>query len=217
MKRLLVITLTLFLCSCGKTINIDKELNDVFLNNNYAMTKANNYSDYINYYLPSDINEIDSEDLSYTFDIDNCKLIMNINLSYIFNKYYYNDSSLQNEGFFDEDKLIYSREGEILDIKFSKIPYFFKVYRFDNECILYLTTSELTLYGYCHYSKIKLLAEKMLQMVKYSWVNTDKVISDYSTKDIIEYNKNIVNLFEQNFPKDGSVEDIIFSPEQVIE
>lgn len=211
MKKLLVLALILCLFGCSNTNNIEKELDEVFSNRNYVMTKANNYTDYINFYLPSDIKEIDCEKLSYIFDVDGCKLIMNINLPYIFNEYYYNDNTLQDEGPFDESKLVFSCEGDTLDSQFNKVFYSFKAYQFDDVCILQLISNEVSMYGYCHKGKIKLLAEKMLQMVKNSWVDSAKVINDYAEKDVIDYQRKAVNLFERIIPRDGSVEDALLS------
>ena len=49
----------------------------------------------------------------------------------------------------------------------------------------------------------------MMQVATNCDVKDDMVIADYSTKDIIDYEKSTVNLFEQSFPQEGRVEDMM--------
>lgn len=211
MKKIVILILVLILLyGCGNSSsNIQSELEQVFSNNNFVMTKSNNYTDYIDFYLPSDIKEEYCNDTSYVYNVDDCKLIISINLPTIFNEYYYGNAALRDDGLFSDDNLIYSFEGETLNQKVKKTRYYFKAYQYDDMYILHLVTSDLELCGYCYKDRVKMLASKMLQMVNNSNVNKDNIIRDYSSRDIIDYERNKVNLFETIYPRDGYVKDIL--------
>ena len=214
-KRIIVLLLSVLLCACANTNSIEKQLDDVFSSSEINKVRVNNYTNYIEYYLPSDVNEENSEPLSFVFSLDDCKLVMNVNIPNILNKEYYNETQLNDEGFFDENKLIYSNQGDYLnDGKTTR--YFFKTYQYEDECLLYFVSDDVNFYGYGPLDKVSLLASKILQMAKAVNVHTDRVIADFSTADVIDYQRSTINLFEKTLPKDGPVDEfIIGNGEQV--
>ena len=209
MKKICVLLLCLLLTACTYNEYDISKLDDIFIDNTSNDIKANNYTKYIEYYLPSDINEDECNQLSYSFNIEDDKIIMNINISDIFNDEYYDEAILTDEGFFDEDKLIYSKQGEFININNEDIKYLFKAYGYDDKCLLYMVSGEVTIYGYCVKDRIVLLSNKIYQLAKGCNVHNDKIIADFSSKNVIDYNKSPVNLFEPLFPTDGRVDDMM--------
>lgn len=209
MKKVLLILICLILCSCSNNDSIETQLKSVFEDATNENVRTNNYTEYIEYYIPSDVNEVANDKLSYVFDIDGCGVIMNINISGIINKQYYEEDSLLDEGYFDENKLVYSYGGEYINGNDETVQYFVKAYEYERECMLYLVTNEVNLYGKCGKHEAKLVGEKMFKMAKACNVNEDRIINDFSSKDVIDYKKSTVNLFENIFPVEGRVEDLM--------
>ena len=209
MKKVLVLLISLLLCGCANTNSMESQLDSVFNNEENIKVRVNNYTNYIEYYLPSDVNEENSEPLSYVFSIDDGKLVMNINISNILNKDYYKQTVLTDEGFFDESKLFYSKAGEYLNNNKQNIRYFFKAYDYDDECLLYFVSDNVNFYGYCDYDKASLMASKILQIAKACNVHEDRVLNDFSTTDVIDYQRSTIDLFEKTLPKDGPVDEFI--------
>lgn len=205
----MIIVFALLLCGCNAINKADTELDKLFADDKYVKVRANNYSDYIEYYLPSDVNEDNCSKLAYSFSDDDYKFILNINVSGIINSQYYKDYKLVDEGFFDDNKLIYKYEGDYVNSSNNKNKFFVKVYEYDNQYILHFVTSTVNVYGTCKQDKLYLLASKVLQIVKSVNIYEDKIITDYSSKDVIDYNKSVVNLFEDVFPIEGKVEDMM--------
>lgn len=205
MKKVLVLLLSILLCACASTSSFDS----VFETEDSEKVRVNNYTNYIEYYLPSDVNEESSEPLSFVFSFDDCKLVMNINISNILNKDYYKQTVLNDEGFFDENKLVYNRDGEFTNINGNRVRYFFKAYEYENESLLYFVSDNVNFYGYCSSDKAILLASKILQMAKAANTHEDRIIADFSTADVIDYQRSTIDLFEKTLPKDGPVDEFI--------
>lgn len=208
MKKLLLVIIVLLLCGCQNTIDIKTQLDNAFATEQEPASRANNYTNYIEYYLAGDVNEESNDELSFGFSSYDCKFILNINVSNIINKEYYGNLTLVDEGFFDENKLIYERAGVIKNLNSETLNYVFKAYQYDNSCLMHLMSDEVNIYGSGAIDKGELLASKMLQLAKGNNVHNDKIIADFSSKDVIDYQKTTVNLFENIKPISGRVEDM---------
>lgn len=209
MKKIIIVFICFILCGCANANDVTKKLDDIFSSQSNEKIRVNNYTDYIEYYLPSDVNEISCEDISYLFDIDDNKIIMNINISNILNKDYYKKTTLVDEGFFDKDKLIYTHAGEYKNNIGSNIRYFINAYQYNEDSLLYFVSDNVNFYGYCANDKVALLAGKILQIAKSANVHEDKILADFSTADVIDYQRVTINLFEKTLPKDGPVDEFI--------
>lgn len=188
---------------------LDSVLNKEFVFNN----RKNNYTNYIEYFVPSDINEQEVDALSFSFNGDGYGFIMNINVTSIINKEYYDNQTLNDEGFFDENKLIYNKSGSFTNVDGKVVDYFIKTYQYDSEYLVYFVTNELNFYGHSMSDKVGLLADKIIQMAGTCAVNETKVLEDYSSIDVIDYEKKAVNLFESIYPVEGRIEDLMVDKE----
>lgn len=211
MKKIVLLLLSLVLVGCAQVNDINVQLDDVFADENATNVRANNYTEYIEYYMPSDVNELDANKTSYVFYVDDCKFIMNINVSHIINSEYYGEEQLIDEGYYDNDKLIYEHNGSFKNLNDEDINYFFKAYQYEDKYLLYLLTSEVELHGYSYANNIGLITRKMFMMAKANNVKNDIVINNFSNKDIIDYQKSTVNLFDSIFPVDGRIDDLMIN------
>lgn len=218
MKKILVCLLTILLCACTNSRDINLKLGKVFVDDiNVGNIRTNNYTFYMEYYMPSDVNEESSEALSYVFNADGEKFIMNINVASILNSEYNVGNSLTDDGFFNKDKQIYERAGTFINVNGSTIDYFAKVYEDDGECIVYIVTNEVNLYGLCPIEKVDMFSSKMFQMAICNNVHKSRIVEDFSKKDVIDYQKIAVNLFEKTYPESGRVDDMMVDTTKVSE
>lgn len=216
MKKTIILLLCILLCSCSKGNDINNKLDKIFEQESTTRVRVNNYTNYIEYYLPSDINEEECEPLSYVFSLDDCRLIMNVNISNILKYDYYKDTSLNDEGFFDTNNLIYDRSGQFIDNDGNDTNYFFKAYQYNESALLYFVSDYVYFYGYCPIDKIELLTSKTLQVAKAANVRLDRVINDFSTNDVIDYQRGTIDLFEKTLPKEGPIEEFMITKDNQV-
>ena len=210
MKKVMLFLLCLMLSACTNTIVSDNNFDTVFANeNNELKVRHNNYTNYIDYYLPSDMKELQSDELSYVFMFNHSRMIMDLNISGIINNRYYSDVSLANEGFFDNSKQIYTRSSSYLNEEDKPTEYLFSVYEYDDEYLLYLISSDLVFYGYADKQDLIPLSSKMLLMARTAAVKNSDIIANFSSKEVIDYEKKQVNLFEVIMPVNGQINEFL--------
>lgn len=214
MKKVFIIFLLLVLCGCSSSQDIKDKLDVVFKADQDEVTfRKNNYSEYIDYYLPSDIFEVDADLLSSTYSYNDAKLVVNINVSGIIASKYYPDVYLVDEGFFDNSKLVYRKDGFFLNDSEEQREYKYRVYNVDDTYLTYLICDNLIMYGYCSEKDLAGLSSRMLLMAKAADVKENDIASMYSTKDTIDFEKKPVNLFETILPVNGNINDFLVDKE----
>jgi len=214
MKKLFIILILLVLCGCSSNLGIKDRLDVIFkTDQDEVVFRKNNYSDYIDYYLPSDIFEVDADLLSSTYSYNDAKLVVNINVAGIIASKYYPDVYLADEGFFDNSKLVYRKDGYFLNDSEELREYKYRVYNVDDTYLTYLISDNLIMYGYCDEKDLEGLSSRMLLMAKAADVKENDIVSMYSTKDTIDFEKKPVNLFETILPVNGNINDFLIDKE----
>lgn len=188
-------------------------LDDVFASEEEkTIIRTNNYGPYFDYYIPSDTQEYGSDDMSCTFVFNRSTMIMDINVSGIINNKYYPNKKIADEGFFDQNMLIYSHEGTYMNSSDRKIDYFYNVYRHEEDYLGYFVSSELIFYIHTNSEDLVPVSSRVLLMAKGVNINSNDIVANYSSKDVIDYHKKQINLFETAMPVNGVVNDFLIDP-----
>lgn len=209
MKKLLFIFICLILCACSSKGSLEESLDSIFNNPSKLNIRQNNYTNYLDYYLPSDLFEEDASDLSFTFYNDNTKIITNLNVAGIIDNKYYREYMLIDEGFFDDTKKIYSKRASYINAGNTELGFVYDLYNYDNRYLIHFYSTDVNTYAICDYDNIIFTTQKIFQIVKGIDVNYDAVIAQYSSKDVIDYQKKQIDLFNNTFPINGRIDDLM--------
>ena len=203
----------LILCSCMKITDLSQSLSEAFeLEQDTSAIRRNNYTDYVDYYLPSDMQEFDCDEISHVFVFNRSKIIMDINIAGIINAKYYSDVRIGDEGFFDKDRLVFQRESSFLKTDETGYPYLCNIYNYEDDYLLYFVCEDAIFYGYSNQEDLVPLCSRILLIAKSLNVDHTDIIADYSFKDVIDYQKKQVNLFETIMPVNGNINDFLLDP-----
>lgn len=210
MRKIVIILLALLLCGCSTYIDLDASLDEAFSKEHNTLNIRDNCAvTYYNYYLPSDMVEYDYKDNILLLGYKDSNIIMNLNIPSIINEQYYTDYVAKDEGFFDEDKLIYSHTGTYSDIRNREFDYFYRLYQYDGRYLMHLMSRTVNIYSSCNKYDVVPISSKMLLLARTIKVDEDDVITDYSAKEVIDYEKKQVNLFDLVVPVNGKVEELL--------
>lgn len=202
--------LCLALCSCSASYDVQSELDGIFAQDEEPLkVRHNNYTDYIDYYLPSDVAEFSNDKTSFIFMYNDSRIVMDINIAAIINSVYYRNVPLSIEGFFDEDRKVYQKSGSLTDMSKQSREYIFDVYRYDDRYLLNLVCEDVLFYAWCVPSQLLPVSSRILIMAKSALVNRNDIAADFSSIEVIDYEKKQVNLFETIMPVNGVINDLL--------
>ena len=214
MKKIIAFLLCILLCGCASKIDIQNRLDEVFAEDGSArFFRKNNYSRYIDYYVPSDTYETKVDTLSSNYEFSNARIVMNVNVSGIISAKYYPEKVFLDEGVFDSSRLVYEKTSEYLNSNEEYNPYRYQVYEYEDRYLVYFLSRDLVFYGYCDGYDLDGISSKILTIAKSADVKRDDVVANFSSKDVIDYEKKQVNLFETIMPVNGNINDFLLTPE----
>lgn len=209
MKRLFVVLLLVMMCGCASNKDINTELDSLLSDTSKIVSNhPDNSLKYYDYYLPSDMGEIsfDQESLVLSY-LDN-KIVVNININDIVNNKYYHEQYLTNSSLLDQNKLVYSKSGKYLTIKDIERDYILNLYQNNDYYVIELITSDLT---YITSSKayIKDIVKHLFTIAKSVDLDEELIIADYSDKNIVDYKKKQIDLFDSTRPTSGDLSEML--------
>ena len=211
MKKIIAVFLIVLLCGCTSVTkeNIASQLNEVFSSESEIIPLVSNTSsDLYSYYLPSDMQEKDYGDEYIYLGYENSEVLINLNVGGIIGSRYYG-VVLTDDGFFDLKNSIYVHSGELKDPRGRDIRFNYKVSEKDGKYYVLLTTGEICMYGCSTPSELKEFTRHLMTLTRSFEVRDDAIVSLYSRKGIIDYQKKQVDLFEKIIPSSGILEELI--------
>ena len=183
-------------CGTQEDSEVLNKIDNVLANvDNIGEYHTNNSLDYYDYYLPSDMSEDTLDSNSVVLKYNYSKIIMNLNISNIINERYYSDYTLVDDGFFDDTYKIYEKDGTYQNNNGTNESYLCRVYKYNDTYVLHLLTSDMNYYGTVYKYDLNFVVRQLMVMAKNTDVKYDSVISEFSNKDLITYQKTQIDLF----------------------
>ena len=215
MKKLIIIFLLIFISACNIS-NKEDVLKDIkrVVNNSkegYELI-SNNYLELFDYYLPSDVSEVECGKDYCVFNYDNSKIYMNINISGIIAEKYYKDNMIVDDDFLSIEKIIYHDSG-LIKKDDTKIPFYLNVYEYDNIYFVHYYNNEVNIYASSLLNELPSLIKRIFILDSGINIDKDYIIANYSNKAVIDYEKKPVDLFEYIVPSEGILEELIVEKE----
>ena len=208
MKKYLICILLIFLCACSSSSSLTDSLDSLLNNvNSISTNRTNNTLNYYSYYLPSDMAQEDGEDCVILSFLDS-KIVMSLNVKEIINNKYYQSKYMQSAGLYNQDNLVYTKQGTYTTLNNETKDYIYRLYQINDSYFIELETSDLSFIAYGD-SNIKDLSRHLFIIAKSVNVDTDLVISDYSSKSVVDYQKKQIDLFDSVKPTTGSLSDLL--------
>ena len=211
-KAIFLLCLLLCLCACQSTdvSNIGNELDKAFSETeDIGYYHINNFMEDYSYYLPSDMSEEALDSDSIVMRYNDSRIIMNLNVSNIINSKYYTKYLMEDDGFFDEAYLFYKNSGGYETFEGLKKSYIYRLYDYEGTYVFHLLTNDMNYYGTAAKSDLKTLVRHLMTIAKNTTVATDDIISTYSNKDVIDYRKKQIDLFDSNLPTNGELSNLL--------
>ena len=213
MKKILA-ALCLFMilsgCKTSDPEQLNSDLDAVFSVLEESGTyRVNNMMEHYSYYLPSDMSEEALDSDAIVLRYGDVRAGMNLNISGIVNARYYPEHVLEDEGLFAEENMAYRKEGTYTDYDGISKNYIYSLYRYEDTYIISLLSNDMSYYASTDEFRVREVTAHLLTIMKNTSVATDEVASIYANKDIIDYRKKQIDLFDVGLPDNGAISSLL--------
>lgn len=183
-----------------------KEANTQEMNVYNSMTR-----DLFSYYLPLTVGRRMSTETSIVLVSHQEEILMNLDVISILNEAYYeNDTVNVLRSSVMVNEAVYQHEGTFVDLKGFEVDYHVSVNALSDTHVLLTLETESFIYSSIHPSSISAeILYDMLRIARSTQIKKDVVLSTFSNRDIIDYQKETLNMFAQLAPETGTVVDMI--------
>lgn len=203
-KIALVFLLVISLCGCQKVEDVTLAIDDVIAEVDKAdlFIRRDHTKTYYRYFLPSGVGNIASADTYNILEYLGNKVLLNLDIAKIIIDEYY-------EGEKSEDVYVYGEEVYKRQALIKETPYALAVYTIEDYYLLSLGISDVTLISLVTSNYIDSVLYEMFVIGLSVEVDKERVISDFSSLDVIDYRQESIDLFEVIVPQDGRLEELI--------
>ena len=214
-KFWLIIGISFLLAGCSVTRSNVKELASKQLDDAVTAeicSSVNINKGLISYYLEPSIGRISGNKSNSVFKIDGYEVVLNIDVSSVITTKYYGGGTNEQD-FRDIDAFpnqIDEVTGSFLSGSGIIKDFRYRLYRVsDNEYGILLQTSNLIMVGKTGRGDVLDVIRKMMSILRTCRVDEEKIISTYSKKELINYKKETLDIFQKAYPENGSLQDMI--------
>jgi len=178
------------LLSMPKTVNMNKKL--------------------MSYYLQPSIGKMESSQTNSVFKMYDNLVVLNIDVAAVISKKYYTTVQLNNLRQLDAfENLVFEKEGSFPTATNIVRNYRYRLYQVSNkEYGILLQTSNLICVALVPIGDVLNVTTDMFLLVRSVRVDEDAVVSAYSQKELINYEKETLDLFDKLYPDEGLLIDL---------
>lgn len=216
MRKIFCLILIFCLVGCSQPPqSFQERLENTLLNaNQIEAVSPSNRKIFYSYYVEPSVGRIDSNESSNIFEKNNVKFVMNLNVSNIINTRYYSDAMIDSNTV-TKDELLFTINGKYKDYLDNEYDYSCDVYKYDNTYYMTFVSKYMNFYAIGNQMDLITVAQEMLKISKTIRVDEDAVISHYSSKETVEYQKEALQLFEVVVPENGRVDEMLSNKTEI--
>ena len=178
------------LLSMPKTVNMNKKL--------------------MSYYLQPSIGKMESSQTNSVFKMYGNLVILNIDVASVISRKYYTTVQLNDLRQLDAfENMVFEKEGSFPTATNIVRNYRYRLYQVSNkEYGILLQTSNLMCVALVPIGDVLNVTTDMFLLVRSARIDEEAVVSAYSQKELINYEKETLDLFDKLYPDEGLLIDL---------
>lgn len=215
MRKLLGLLMLALLIGCSNLSYedaIEQTLDDIESFNLKSSTKYR--KNLMTYYLPQDIGVLESNNISSRLSYGTNEIFMSIHVSDVLQKgemshaLKLQDSSESKSIEYSKNFHLMNHNNEELvgEVLLEKLP--------ASKYLLYVNVDDVFFVSSLYEADIKDVFERILGIAQSVIVDEKAVVSEFSNKESLSYEKNVIELFTESIPTEGMIKDIITNDEE---
>lgn len=204
MRIIKLLIIGFLLLGCTTDLDIEKSVTATIekVQKTAAYEISNHKKGLFSYYLPKNIGVLRSNKISTVMLVDNYEVFMALNVSEILN------NKIETLNLNESDFILVKKfqttnnQNETVDneIVIEQLS--------DNQYLLYLKVNEIFMLSSVPSAGIATILENMLIVSKTINIDEKLVVAEFSNKEEMKYEKQVIELFSESVPEEGFLKDI---------
>lgn len=197
-------------CTVYRTIDLQKVLSARLVEKMEGEADEPNHNKpYYSYYIQPSVGQLDSDQTGSLLTYQGNEFLMNLNISAVINKKYYDSRNSDSFGL-NDTSVAASVTGTYTDVNNDSHDFIVNIYHADKEAsyITVFRSGTVEFYAVSDALKAADLAGEMLRIARSVEIDQDEIIDHYSNKESISFTGRKIQLFDSVAPESGRVEEL---------
>ena len=165
----------------------------------------NNHKELYSYYLPVSVGKYESNTISTILEISGYEVIMNLNVENVLAARYYENPDISVNALLNSE-LIYATKGSYKDYDGKELNYALYINELENgTSFVLLRTSHFTYLANVDFLDIASIVQQIFSIARTTRINENEIVSYYSRKEVLDYEYQIVEIFNEKVPINGDL------------
>lgn len=171
-------------------------------------TVINQNTPYYSYYLPTHMGRRFVNEVAAILVSNQTEIVLQLDVPSIISQRFYKNNVKTQENSEVIKNYFYEYSGTFIGEDGKTHPFSLRVSQMDDQYIIYIQSDQFILSSSAALSKVKPIVNDMIVVMRSASANKDKVISAYSNKQVINYQQQVLEIFEQVAPESGTLADM---------
>jgi hypothetical protein len=208
------IVLIIFISGCsvsGDSLNQQIDASVALVSSQSAIELRNNNLPLYSYYLPRNIGKRSSNQLAATLVSYDEEVVLSLDIaSIIMNRFYRVQLAGQLRPLYGTQNALVVKNGSLSDINGSMIDYRIVVLPFGNDrYMVYVQNQDFLISSMLPLSKVQPVLTDMLIVLRSAKAQSNDIVSIFSNKVVVDYNRISKELIEFIAPESGTIVDML--------
>ncbi|MCF0111184.1 MAG: hypothetical protein HUJ58_04725 [Erysipelotrichaceae bacterium] len=163
----------------------------------------------ISYYLQPSVGRVESNPSASVFLMDGNYVILNIDVTSIVTRKYYNPNSEELRDYQAFETVVYEEEGHFTTATDIVRAYRYRLYELEDEQYgMMLQTSNMLCIATAPIGDTISVTSGMFDLLRTVRCDEEAVVAEYSQKELIQYQKETLDIFEKIYPESGTLQEM---------
>lgn len=209
--RKLIVLLVVLLVGC--TVNVETlkpQIDEAITNAIQAKTPSvlNQSTPYYSYYLPPHMGRRFVNEVATILVSNNDEIVLQLDVPSIISQRFYRTALSKEAQETDMKIYFYEYEGIFISENNESHPLSLTIEQQDERYVIFMQSDQFIMSSFVKLSRVEDVLNDMIVVLRSAVASKDKIIIAYSNKQVINYQQQVLEMFEQVAPESGTLADM---------
>lgn len=210
MRKLIVLLMVVLVGCTADAQTMKPQIDEAITNAIQAKTPSvlNQNTPYYSYYLPPHMGRRFVNEVASVLVSNDDEIVLQLDVPSIISERFYNSNPSNTRQTTVNRTYFYEYEGTFVNESNESHSLALKIREQNNRYVIFIQSDHFVLSSSVTLSRVEDVVNDMIVILRSAVASQDKVISTYSNKQVINYQQQVLEMFEQVAPESGTLADM---------